>query len=141
MQSKIKKTDPDKKYRRVLAAGTLAGDSVQNPAGEELGTLDELMIDLPSGRIAYAVVSFGGVLGMGNKLFAVPWSALRVDEDEKCLILDVDRITLESAPGFDKSDWPNMADTAWGWDVYRHYGATPYWEDAEAMAPSGGGGM
>ena len=85
MQSKIKKADPDKKYRRVLAASTLAGDSVRNSAGEDLGKVDEIMIDIPSGRVAYAVLSFGGVLGMGNKLFAVPWSALRVDEDKKCL--------------------------------------------------------
>src|SRR5450755_1035773 len=108
MQNKIKKADPDKKYRRVLAASTLAGDSVRNSAGEDLGKVDEIMIDIPSGRVAYAVLSFGGVLGMGNKLFAVPWSALRVDEDEKSFILDVDKTKLEKAPGFDKSNWPNL---------------------------------
>ncbi len=80
-QSKIKKTDPDKKYRRILAASTLAGDQVQNSAGEDLGKVDEIMIDIPAGKVAYAVLSFGGFLGMGNKLFAVPWSALRLDED------------------------------------------------------------
>src|SRR6266481_4635484 len=90
-ENKIKKTDPDKKYRRVLSAGTLAGDSVRNSAGEDLGKVDEIMIDIPSGRVAYAVLSFGGVLRMGNKLFAVPWNALSVDEDEKCFILDVDK--------------------------------------------------
>ena len=129
MENKIKKTDPDKKYRRVLAASTLAGDSVRNAAGEDLGKLDEIMIDIPSGRIAYAVLSFGGVLGMGNKLFAVPWSALKVDEDEKSFVLNVDKKKLENAPGFDKSNWPNMADTTWGSEVFRYYGATPYWED------------
>jgi sporulation protein YlmC with PRC-barrel domain len=113
-QSKIRKTDPDKKYRRVLAASTLAGDSVRNSAGEDLGKVDEIMIDIPSGRVAYAVLSFGGVLGMGNKLFAVPWSALTVDEDEKCFVLDVNQKTLESAPGFDKDHWPDMADTGLG---------------------------
>jgi sporulation protein YlmC with PRC-barrel domain len=90
MQSRIKKTDPDKKYRGVLAASTLAGDSVRNSAGEDLGKLDEIMIDIPSGRVAYAVLSFGGVLGMGNKLFAVPWSLLGVDEDKKCFILNLE---------------------------------------------------
>src|ERR1035437_3371095 len=129
MENKIKKTDPDKKYRRVLAASTLAGDSVRNAAGGEPGKLDEIMIDLPSRRIAYAVLSFGGGLGMGNKLFAVPWSALKVDEDEKSFVLNVDKKKLENAPGFDKSNWPNMADTTWGSEVYRYYGATPYWED------------
>jgi sporulation protein YlmC with PRC-barrel domain len=75
-QSIIKSTDPDKKYRRVLAASTLAGDQVQNTAGENLGKVDEIMIDIPAGKVAYAVLSFGGFLGMGNKLFAVPWRVI-----------------------------------------------------------------
>lgn len=141
MQSKIKKTDPDHKYRRVLAASTLAGNSVRNSAGEDLGKVDEIMIDIPSGRVAYAVLSFGGVLRMGNKLFALPWSALRVDEDEKCFILNVDKERLENAPGFDKDKWPDMADTKWGSEVYRYYGTTPYWEDQEVLKLRGGGGV
>jgi sporulation protein YlmC with PRC-barrel domain len=140
MQGKIKKTDPDKKFRRVLAASTLAGDSVKNPAGEDLGKLDELMVDIPSGKIAYAVLSFGGVLGIGNKLFAVPWNALTVDEDEKCLILNAEKRTLENAPGFDKDNWPDMADTAWGSEVSRFYGVTPYWEERNEEFVSRGGG-
>ena len=76
-QNKIKQTDPDRKYRRVLAASTLTGDKVRNAAGEDLGKVDEIMIDITSGKIAYAVLSFGGILRMGNKLFAVPWGALR----------------------------------------------------------------
>jgi sporulation protein YlmC with PRC-barrel domain len=142
-QNKIKKTDPDKRFRRVLAASTLEGDSVRNSAGDNLGKVDEIMIDIPSGQVAYVVLSFGGVLGMGDKLFAVPWSALRVDEDEKCFILDVSKSTLESAPGFDKDNWPDMANTAWGTEVYAHYGATPYWEDEmeEKKTYRGGGGV
>ena len=143
--NKIIKTDPDKKYRRVLAASTLAGDQVCNSAGDDLGKVSELMIDIPSGRVAYAVLSFGGVLGMGNKLFAVPWSALAVDEDQKCFVLDVDKKTLESAPGFDQDNWPDMADTTWGAEVFRHYGAEPYWdeqaEEEEKMALTGRGGL
>jgi len=138
-QGKIKKTDPDKKYRRVLAASTLEGDSVKNSAGENLGKVDEIMVDIQSGRVAYAVVSFGGILRMGNKLFAVPWSALRVDEDDKCFILDVDKQTLETAPGFDKDNWPDMADTTWGTSVYSHYHVNPYWDEERTYR--GGGGM
>ena len=141
MQPKIKKTDPDKRYRRVLAAGTLTGDSVRNSAGEDLGKLDEIMIDIPTGRVAYAVLSFGGILRMGNKLFAVPWSALRVDEDEKCFVLDMDKTRLENAPGFDKNNWPDMADTSWGSEVFRYYGVTPYWEDQEVKMLRGSGGL
>jgi sporulation protein YlmC with PRC-barrel domain len=127
-QAKIKKTNPDKKYRRVLAASTLAGDQVQNSAGEDLGTVDEIMIDIPAGKVAYAVLSFGGFLGMGNKLFAVPWSALRLDEDEQHFILDVDKQKLENAPGFDKDNWPDMADTSWRTRIFSYYGVQPYWE-------------
>jgi len=126
---KIKQTDSSRKFRSVLAASTLEGDTVRNSAGDDLGTVDEIMIDIPTGRVAYAVVSFGGFLRMGNKLFAVPWSALSVDEDDKCLILDVDKRTLETAPGFDKDNWPDMADSRWATEVYSHYGATPYWKD------------
>ena len=142
-QSKITKTDPANKYRRVLAASTLEGDSVRNSAGEDLGKVDEIMIDIPSGQVAYAVLSFGGILGMGNKLFAVPWNALTVDEDEKCFILNVDRRTLETAPGFDKDNWPDMADTGWGSQIFEHYGATPYWKEEYEQEKTlrGGGGL
>jgi sporulation protein YlmC with PRC-barrel domain len=142
-EGKIKKTDPAKRYRRVLSASTLAGDQVQNSAGEDLGEVDEIMIDIPSGKVAYAVLSFGGFLGMGNKLFAVPWSVLRVDEDKKHFVLDVDKKKLESAPGFDKDNWPDMADTNWGTQIFRYYGAVPYWEarKEEKTLRSGGGGL
>ena len=141
--SKIIKTDPEKKFRRVLSASSLAGDSVRNAAGEDLGKVNEIMIDIPSGKVAYAVLSFGGVLGMGNKLFAVPWSALALDEDQKCFILNANKQTLEKAPGFDKSNWPDMSDAAWRSELFRHYGAAPYWDDEQAQSRilRGGGGV
>jgi sporulation protein YlmC with PRC-barrel domain len=124
--SKIKQTDPDKKLRNVLSAATLAGNSVRNAAGEDLGKIDEIMIDIPAGRVAYAVLSFGGFLGLGNKLFAVPWNALKVDEDEKCFVLNADKQSMEKAPGFDKDDWPDMSDPDWGSEIANYYRITPY---------------
>jgi sporulation protein YlmC with PRC-barrel domain len=121
-------TSRDRRRRRVLSAGTLAGDRVRNTAGEDLGKVEEIMIDLSSGRVAYVVLSFGGFLGIGDKLFAMPWDALRVDEGEHQFILDVDKQTLENAPGFDKDNWPDMADPAFGASIHQHYGRTPYWE-------------
>ena len=115
------------RMRRVLAASTLAGDHVRSPKGDDLGSIEEIMLDLERGRIAYAVLSFGGFLGIGDKLFAVPWSALRIDRGEHEFILDIDRETLEKAPGFDKHDWPDMADPVFGQKVHEHYGRTPYW--------------
>jgi sporulation protein YlmC with PRC-barrel domain len=140
MQTNIKKTDPEKKFRNVLSASTLAGDSVRNVAGENLGKIDEIMIDIPTGRVAYAVLSFGGFLGMGDKLFAVPWSALKVDEDEKSFILNVDKRTLEQAPGFSKDHWPDMSDRAWGAGISEYYQVRPYWEGG-GKTLSGGGGV
>jgi len=129
-RDKIHQSDPDRRYRRVLSASTLAGDSVKNSAGDDLGKVDQIMIDIPTGRVAYAVLSFGGFLRMGNKLFAVPWDVLKVDEDQKCFILDVEKSKLESAPGFDKDNWPDMADQSWGREIYSYYGRRPYWETA-----------
>jgi sporulation protein YlmC with PRC-barrel domain len=114
--------------RRVLAADTLRGDKVVNLQNEDLGKIEHLMIDLGTGRVAYAVLSFGGFLGMGDKLFAIPWSALTVDTFEKRFILQVDKELLKRAPGFDKEQWPNMADRAWGTQVFKYYGAKPYWD-------------
>jgi sporulation protein YlmC with PRC-barrel domain len=139
-ERKIKKTDPDRLYRNVLAASTLTGNSVRNSVGDDLGTIDEIMIHIPSGRVAYAVLSFGGILGIGSKLFAVPWSALQVDEDKKCFVLDADKKTLESAPGFDKDNWPDMTDTAWGSEIYAYYGIIPYWEEYPERKTLHGGG-
>lgn len=131
VNDKIIHSDPERPYRRVLAASTLAGDAVKNSAGEDLGKVDEIMIDIPTGRVAYAVLSFGGFLRMGNKLFAVPWDVLTVDQDRKHFVLDVDKAKLENAPGFDKDNWPDMADRSWGAQVYNYYGRTPYWDRQE----------
>jgi sporulation protein YlmC with PRC-barrel domain len=112
----------------VMGATTLTGDSVVDRDGEELGEIKEIMLDVPTGRIAYAVLSFGGFMGMGDKLFAVPWSALTLDTDRKSFVLDVQRDRLRDAPGFDKDHWPSMAQPTWASTVYKFYGVDPYWE-------------
>lgn len=111
----------------LLSASTLTGTSVENPDGEDLGKLEELMVDLTNGRFAYAVLSFGGILGIGNKLFAIPWDALYVDTENEVIVLDIDKQTLEKAPGFDKDNWPDTSDHAWLVDIYKYYGYPPYW--------------
>jgi sporulation protein YlmC with PRC-barrel domain len=104
-----------------LSASTLTGDKVKNLKGESLGDLKDIMIDTATGSIAYGVLSFGGVMGLGEKLFAVPWEALRVDGANKELVLDVDKERLKDAPGFDKDHWPNFADTTFVNEVRRYY--------------------
>ena len=112
---------------RLMSADTLQGDEVYNAADEKLGEITDIMIDVPTGRVAYAVMSVGGVLGLGDKLFAVPWSALRLDTERKCFRLDASKEQVENAPGFDKDHWPSMADPAWASEVHGYYGAQPYW--------------
>jgi sporulation protein YlmC with PRC-barrel domain len=111
----------------VLSATTMIGDQVVNSQGEDLGKLEELMIDLDEGKIAYAVLSFGGFLGMGDKLFAIPWDALTVDTVNERIELDIQKETLKEAPGFDKDNWPETTDRQWLSDVYGYYGYEPYW--------------
>lgn len=95
---------------RFLSASTLNGDAVKNHKDESLGDLKDIMIDTTTGKVAYAVLSFGGILGMGEKLFAVPWQALVVDGENKQLLLEMDKEYLKNAPGFDKDHWPDFAD-------------------------------
>ena len=128
--------DTNNNYPRVLSASSIMGHKVINTAGEQLGSIKELMIDLDGGLIAYAVLSFGGILGMGDKLFAIPWEALTIDTENHTFILDVDKEVLENAPGFDKDHWPDNAKYEAGWllGVYEYYGYSPYWmpdEDEE----------
>lgn len=105
----------------ILGSGQIKGDDVYNLKGEKLGSIKEIMLDIQNGKISYAVLSFGGFLGMGEKLFAVPWNALKLDLKNKSFIFDIDEERLKNAPGFDANHWPNMADQDWAKSVNKHY--------------------
>ena len=107
---------------QLMGADTLIGNDVYSQDDEDLGDIMEIMLDMESGMVSYAVLSYGGFLGMGEKLFAVPWQALKLDTENKRFILNVDSSRLESAPGFDKDDWPDMADETWAENVHSFYG-------------------
>lgn len=115
---------------RLMGADTLIGNDVHNHKDEDLGDIKEIMLDVPNGRIAYAVLSFGGFLGMGDKLFAVPWEALKLDIENERFVLNVDKERLESAPGFDPDRWPDMADPTWQNEVHSYYGTEPYYSNS-----------
>jgi sporulation protein YlmC with PRC-barrel domain len=121
IESKANRDNPD-----FLAANKIKGDKVVNIAGEDLGEIDELMIDLEDGRVAYVVLSFGGFLGMGNKLFAFPWQALKMKMHERIFVLNVPKETLKKAEGFDKDKWPTT-NREWLATMYNFYGYQPYW--------------
>ncbi|MEO6423044.1 MAG: PRC-barrel domain-containing protein [Candidatus Nitrotoga sp.] len=98
---------------QLMSASSLIGDDVYNLADEDLGDIKEIMLDMKTGKISYAVLSYGGILGMGDKYFAVPWGALKLDTENKRFILDVAKDKFENSPGFDKDNWPERPDPAW----------------------------
>ena len=119
----------------LMGADTLIGDSVVNAADEDLGDIKEIMLDMQTGQVAYAVLSFGGFLGMGDKLFAVPWQALHLDTVNKRFVLDIEKERLQNAPGFDKDAWPDMADAQWAQHIHSFYGTDPTRSGAPSMGP------
>jgi sporulation protein YlmC with PRC-barrel domain len=106
-----------------LTATSIVGDTVENPEGEDLGKIDNLMINLASGEIEYAVVEFGSFLGVGGKLFAVPFQELRVDPARKTFVLNRDKEYLKESPGFDKDHWPDTNDHSYFENVKMYYGS------------------
>ena len=126
-QSKSRYDAPDNMQAgaTLLSATTITGDEVCNMQDEKLGKIQDLMLDITEGKIRYAVLASGGFLGMGDRLFAVPWKALKQDKENKRFMLDVDVERLKNAPGFDKDQWPNMADATWNSTVESYYPAWP----------------
>jgi sporulation protein YlmC with PRC-barrel domain len=111
----------------------LVGAKVENAKGENLGKIENLVLDLDESRILYAVLSFGGFLGLGDKLFPIPLESLVFHTNEKgklerC-ILNVDKEMLKNAPGYDKDTLPNSADRTFAGSVYQHYGTPAYWSE------------
>ncbi|MBP0595674.1 PRC-barrel domain-containing protein [Paraburkholderia sp. LEh10] len=113
--------------REVVAATTLNGEKVMSSDGEHVGKIADLMVDVRSGRIAYAVVSTGGFLGLGHTLHGIPWSALTLDAIDRCFVVDIPAQRLKDEPGVDKDHWPSMADEKWGNQVHHYYNREPYW--------------
>ena len=112
-------------HPNVLSTTAVIGDSVVNRAGESLGKIEELMLDLEKGRVAYAVLSF---TAMGERLCAVPFEALKLDASREHFTLDVDKDKLKNAPGFDRNNPPKASDRTWGAEVFKFYGYKPYWQ-------------
>jgi sporulation protein YlmC with PRC-barrel domain len=110
----------------LMGAETLVGNDVYNQKDEDLGDIKEIMLDMRTGRVGYAVLSFGGFLGVGTKLFAVPWDALTLDTKNKRFVLNAEKDRLKDAPGFDKDQWPNMSDQTWAKEIHSYYGTQPH---------------
>jgi sporulation protein YlmC with PRC-barrel domain len=110
-------------FRKVFRASVLTGMTVKNMAGQTLGRIEDVVIDVGHGRLEYAALSCGGFLGVGSKLFAIPWDAfaLRYDEKATYFVLDLDAAKLQSAPGFDRAHWPDVGDPNWAAQIDAYY--------------------
>ncbi|MBV9782702.1 MAG: PRC-barrel domain-containing protein [Acidisphaera sp.] len=112
---------------RLIAGSRVSGTTVYDTGGEKLGSVEDVMIDKPSGRIAYAVLNFGSFLGMGGQHHPLPWSTLKYDTNLGGYVVNIDRRTLEGAPSYADDRTPAWEDEGWGRSVYDYYKAEPYW--------------
>jgi len=113
----------------VMKASEVIGTKVVDTNGKKLGDIKDLVLDPGEGDVQYAVLDFGGFLGIGDKYFAVPWGAFQMSADHKALVLDISKRDLKKAPGFDKSNWPDMNDQNYVVTIYEFY---------EVPQPNGG---
>ena len=112
---------------RLIACDKVEGTSVQNRQGESLGSIYNIMIDKYTGKVAYAVMSFGGFLGIGERYHPLPWSVLNYEPNAGAYVVDLDKRTLEGAPTFGRDERVDWEDRAWGQRVHDYYGVSPYW--------------
>jgi hypothetical protein len=112
----------------LISSDKVEGTAVYNHQGEKLGSIYTLMIDKISGKVAYAVMSFGGFLGIGDRYHPLPWSVLNYDTRQGGYAVGLDRSVLEGAPTYGSTETPNWSDRRWGEQVHKHYGVRPYWE-------------
>jgi sporulation protein YlmC with PRC-barrel domain len=111
----------------LISANKVEGTTVMNPAGEKLGAIENVMIDKRSGKVAYAVMSFGGFLGIGDRHHPLPWSVLKYDTNLNGYVVNLDKNRLEGAPTYGSDETVNLADEEYGRKLHDYYGVAPYW--------------
>ena len=129
---------PQGEHINAFRVDKIIDSGVINLEGKPIGTIDDLVIDIDTGRIAYAVLEFGGFAGFGDKLFSVPWQSLTAVPAEGIFILDQSKAKLEKAPGFEKDNWPDLGDKSWGagiYEFYRHHVPIPRISAPPATSP------
>lgn len=119
--------DGETSHNPLIAADKVAGTEVYNSAGDHLGEIHDMMIDKVSGKVAYAIMSFGGFLGLNEKFHPLPWSVLTYDTEKGGYVVPATKELLEKAPMYDSEGQPDWADKAYGKRVHDYYGAAPYW--------------
>ncbi|KAB7785278.1 MULTISPECIES: PRC-barrel domain-containing protein [Methylorubrum] len=113
--------------RSLIASDRVIGTEVRRPDGTKLGRIERLMLDKRSGRVAYAVMSFGGFLGMGEDYYTLPWAVLRYDTERDAYVVDITEAQLRDAPARSPEGGDPEDERAWEEHVHRYYNAAPYW--------------
>jgi hypothetical protein len=125
--AEVKDTKQFAEHTGLVRGSTVIGSNVKDLAGKDAGKIEDLLLD-HDGDVAYAIVSFGGFLGVGDKLFAVPWKAVILDRENRTVHIDVKKEALERSPSFSRDKWPEPNDREWGRDVRKN------WSDASITA-------
>ena len=112
---------------RLISSEKVTGTSVENTKGDSLGHIEEIMIDKISGQVAYAVLNYGSFLGMGGKLFALPWDILKYDTRRNAYVVGIPEERLKSAPNFDAGTEPNWGDPQYAKELHDYYGSKADW--------------
>jgi hypothetical protein len=127
LESVMTMTDVMTKPHQLIASDRVEGTAVRRPSGERIGHIERLMIDKVSGKVSYAIMSFGGFLGMGTSLLPLPWASLSYNTRFEAYQLDIEDDELRRAPSFRHDqdfDWGDRSQEA---ELHRHYGIPPYW--------------
>jgi PRC-barrel domain len=111
----------------LIASDKVQGTNVYNTSGDSLGAIHDVMIDKPSGKVAYAIMSFGGFLGIGNQYHPLPWSVLKYDPRLGGYVVNLDKTRLEGAPSYDVDAEPDWSDRSYETKIHDYYGVGPYW--------------
>jgi hypothetical protein len=117
-------------------ASRIIGTPVVTGRGESLGSIKDMVVDQKTGKVTYCVVAFGGFMGLGNKLFAIPFGAFSYDMAEDEYVLDVSKERMAANPGFNAKHWPFFADEQWGGQVNSFFNTPPYWNNTADKRPA-----
>lgn len=116
---------------KLLPCSRIIGAELRSPAGEKLGTIEDVMIDTDAGLISFAILSIGGFLGIDGKLTPLPWKFLRLRPDRTYFEVDVDKEKLKNGPNFEREKWMDLSFNQWAEKVYSYYNIPPFSSDKQ----------
>jgi hypothetical protein len=120
-------TEAAQETGNLIASEKVEGTNIYNAAGDNLGAVHDLMIDKATGKVAYALISFGGFLGIGNQYHPLPWSFLKNDTNVAGYVVNLDKRQLEGGPAYDVGAEPAWGDRSYEGNIHDYFGVGPYW--------------